>query len=118
MLTIRTEQMAALQMGTERVFLSRLGAHVARRWDVRVTAEAREVWIEDAVRRARGYRLKNEADITEFVDLTFELGREFDLDPRHAAASAILKGRAMAAVRMRQLRGWASSVRASTAEEA
>lgn len=118
MLTIRAEQMAALQRASERTLIERLSAHVTLRWGVMAGGAAREAWISDAVLRARGYRLKSEQDITEFVDLTFEFGREFDLEARHAAGAAILKCRQLAAARMRQLRGWAASVRGSAGKEA
>ncbi|GHG83053.1 hypothetical protein [Comamonas sp. JC664] len=118
MLTIRVEQMAALQRASERTFIDRLSAHVVLRWGVMAGGAARESWISEAVRRARGYRLKSEKDITEFVDLTFEFGREFDLEARHATGAAILRGRQLAAARMRQLRDWAAAVRGSAGKEA
>ncbi|MCY1023913.1 hypothetical protein [Pyxidicoccus sp. MSG2] len=113
MLKIRSEQMKALRSVPDREFLLRLRAHVAQRWPELPEGAAGEAWLVALVERAREYRLSKELDIARFVDLTCEFGRDFELDPRHADAAAILTSRQAASIRMRQLDTWVESARAA-----
>jgi len=62
--------------------------------------------IHEAVDRAISYGLKNERDAGEFVKFTFELGPEFDSDPRYEWASVILHDSARdGSARVAEIRG-------------
>jgi hypothetical protein len=114
MLTIRSEQMQALRGISEREFLARLRAHVAHRWGGPPEGGPGKDGLLALVERARAYRLNSERDITRFVDLTCEFGRDFEREPRHAEAAAILTSRQGAVFRMRQLEAWAEAARSAS----
>ena|GEM_PF-3126256 len=111
----RVQAMKALRSVADREFLLRLRAHVTQHWGGLPEGASAEDWLVAVVERAREYRLSSELDITRFVDLTCEFGRDFEREPRHADAAAILTSRQAAVFRMRQLDTWVEAARAARA---
>lgn len=100
MLTIRREQIEALNADMRRRFEIRMVAHVnqffAQRCQLLGDAGVRE-WIVAGIERAAKYDIKAELDVCRYIDVMFVFGREFDVDPRYPWATRILNARASTA---------------------
>ena len=91
---IRREQMQALADERRALFEERLIAHLENAYPEKLwtsTPEAVRERVRRAVDKALSYSVRTERDVTSFVDLTFELGEGFDIDPRFDWAGEILR---------------------------
>jgi hypothetical protein len=97
MLTIRREQIEALNADMRRRFEARMVTHVnqffIQRCQLLGDVGVRE-WIVAGIERAAKYGIKAEVDVCRFIDVMFVFGREFDTNPRYPWASRILNARA------------------------
>jgi len=87
MLTIRQEQLKAFAKAVERNLECRLHTHAERLWPAdcqRLGKQTVRQWIRQAIRRAGGYGIDDEYDLSRFVDLMFMVGPSFDTDEASA----------------------------------
>lgn len=95
---IRPEQMQALADERRARFEEEVLTHLESAYPeelwTRTKDEVRER-VRRAVDKALAYSIRTERDVTSFVDITFELGEEFDADPRFEWATKILNDDAL-----------------------
>lgn len=96
MLTIRQQQLDALDRDMRKRFEQRMFAHVQQFFPQRCKAlgeaSVRE-WIGTGIARAAGYGVVAEVDVCRYIDVMFVFGREFDTDPQLPWAARILSAR-------------------------
>ena len=98
MLTIRHEQMQALQEAMRRQFGARLLEHLRVKFPGNVQDLSDEE-MRDLIRKGIGdsskYGVINEADVVRYVEFMLILGPEFDSNPKSAWAGEILQTQGM-----------------------
>jgi hypothetical protein len=91
---IRDEQIEGLKVGKRQRFEEGVVAHLERAYPEEVwnisTDDLRER-VHSSVEKALSYGIDIEKDVSSYVDLTFELGENFDEDPQQEWAGEILR---------------------------
>lgn len=91
---IRDEQMQSMADAQRREFEEGIVAHLDRAYPEKVwnipVEELRER-VHESVGKALSYGIEIEKDVSSYVDITFELGENFDADPEHEWAGEILR---------------------------
>jgi hypothetical protein len=108
-LTIRNEQMQAFEASQKRRLMAELREAFLSAYPDRcrdLGDEALDEFLRKGFQKARSYGLQTVGEIAGFIDLTFTLSPEFDVDPSYAWATQILK--------MPKLRGSAKIARIQT----
>jgi hypothetical protein len=116
MLVIRKDQLQALAASRRKDFERRLLSHL-RKWFPGETAELGETgllaWISHGQQCAAAYGFVSERDICKYLDLMLVFGQDFDTDPKHAWASAFLRGKSLHSPGVRMSRLIAAALRQS-----
>ncbi|HYO74586.1 MAG TPA: hypothetical protein VEU33_51780 [Archangium sp.] len=93
MLRIQKAQLRLLAAEQDAEFQRELAAHLRRFFPERtevMTAEQLEVEIRYGIARAQHHRFHKRAEIARYLNLMFELGRDFDLYPDCPWAARVL----------------------------
>jgi hypothetical protein len=93
MLTIREELMRAMGATLEIDFYARLTRHVQEYFPAECSVLGEgglKEMLTYQVGKARQHGIVTERDICKYVDLAFKFGKDFDVDPLHPWAAAIL----------------------------
>ncbi len=117
MLTIRPEQLAAIEEARQRSLAKDWMGPLKELWPDACLglseADVHRVVVE-GIRRARAYGLDRDSLVKRFLNLMFALGFDFDKNPAYPEAAAILKAAGLPAkTRMDQLATWAKGVLAA-----
>ena len=94
MMIIRGKQLHSLSQAAAKSFVDRMVAHVRTFFPDRCTRlgqEAVRQWIELGIVRAERYGILAERDVCRYIDLMFELGRDYHQDPQFAKLRGILE---------------------------
>jgi hypothetical protein len=94
MLTIRDEQMEALQEAAMRSFEQRMVLHLRQFFpeECRRAGEMRTLAaIRQGVQRAQAYGIESEIDVVRYIDISVVLGLDFDSGKRYPWARQILE---------------------------
>ena len=91
---IRSEQLRSFGEAAIERLGCRLAAHVQRVWPERyeqMGEKAVRTWVRAGEKRARGYGIEDDYDLTRYVDLMVILGERFDTDPQLPWAGEALR---------------------------
>ena len=98
MFTIRKEQTAAFGPLGKKAFEDRVVAHLKKVFPAQSEAlgepTVRET-IQYGTQRAAAYRITSERDVCKYIDLMIFYGRDFDKDPNHPWAQAVLQNQTL-----------------------
>lgn len=80
---IRSEQIDSLSEDAERDFQQKLARHVKSHYESASTLsdETLNEKVRDGINKARGYEMRWQSSIADFVGLLFDLGEGFDKHP-------------------------------------
>ena len=93
MLTVRSDQMAALANSTTRDFERRAIAHLRAFLPAGRDEDSLLNLVRDAIRRAAGYGIRNEVAVLRYLNAMVLLGDDFDSDPTIPWAGNLLRDR-------------------------
>jgi hypothetical protein len=99
MLQIRPEQMQSLSTYTICKFEDRMVLHLNKYFPEqckKLGEDGTRKAVRYGLQRAAGYEITSERDVCIYIDVMFEFGRNFDLDPRLPWASEILNDEGLA----------------------
>jgi hypothetical protein len=91
---VRGKQFHSLSQAAAKNFVGRVAAHVGTFFPDRCKTlgqEAVRQWIELGIARAQRHGILAERDVCRYIDLMFELGRDYDQDPQLAKLRRILE---------------------------
>ncbi len=94
MFRMRPEHLAAFEQVSIEDFEDRMVEHLCQSFPDKckdLGEPALRQTIRHGIDRAEAYQLEEEDDVCLYLDLMLELGRDFDKDPKHAWATAMLK---------------------------
>lgn len=97
MLRIRPEQMAAMSEYMTQRFEDRMLVYVRSRYSQQcegLDEPGTREWIRQGIKHSKEYEIVSERDVCGYIELMFELGRDFDTDPNRPWAGTILQDRA------------------------
>ncbi len=93
MLTVRKEQMEALDRDKRKRFVNHMAEHLQKFFPKKCASlgdkQVRE-WIEHGIDRAQSYRIISERDVCKYLDVMFVFGKNFDCDAQLPWAAKIL----------------------------
>jgi hypothetical protein len=98
MFTLRQQHIEAFNKDIRCRFEERMVAHVNQFFPVRcqvLGAEGVREWISHGIGRAQSYSIVAERDVLKYINIMFVFGRDFDVDPEHRWAAAILTARSV-----------------------
>jgi hypothetical protein len=94
MITIRPEQMKVFSKAASKSFEDRMVAHLAKFFPQqckKLGEEKIHETIQQGIVKARRYGIITEHDVCIYIDIMFDLGSDFDVDPELPWASRVLK---------------------------
>lgn len=90
---IRQQQMDKLAAAYQEIFLKRAVAHLRTNYPEKTATLTEAALAEEilyGIERAKVYDIDTQRDVTKYLNLMFEFGRNFDIDPNCGWAHAIL----------------------------